>query len=120
MSLQKSSDKNLMPGIIYMVAAFVLYTASCMLIKYASYQEFLSFPFFLCLILIFLSMFLYAFLWQKVLESIALNVAFLCKSFTIVLILVASCVFFREKVSLSNIAGAVLIMSGIFFLVWGK
>ena len=120
MSSQRLNDKGVMPGILYMIVAFILYTASCMLIKYTSYQEFLSIPFFLCLIAIFLSMFLYAVLWQKVLELMALNVAFLCKSFTVVLLLFASCIFFDESVCVSNIAGTVLIMSGIFFLVWGK
>lgn len=120
MYLQRSNEKGKVPGILYMIAAFVLYTASCMLIKCASYQEILSIPFFLCLIAIFLSMFLYAILWQKVLKLIALNVAFLCKSFTIVLLLFASCVFFDEGVSVSNVVGTVMIMSGIFFLVWGE
>ena len=49
-----------------------------------------------------------------------LNKAFLCKSITIIFILAISVFLFGEQVSMNNLIGAGLIISGLVVLAWKK
>lgn len=60
----------------------------------------------------------YAILWQRILSFMSLHKAFLCKSVTIIMILLSSVLFFEENITTNNIIGAGLIMSGLGVLAW--
>lgn len=103
--------------ILVMLFAFVIYSMSTICSKLASQHELLSLPYilFFCGVLLFLMV--YAVLWQKVLSFMPLNKAYLCKSITLVIILVISAVVFKEAITLCNIIGAALIIAGMCVLV---
>ena len=61
---------------------------------------------------------IYAMLWQKVLAVMPLSRAFLYKSITIVIALLICHFLFDESISINNIIGAGIIISGIVVLSW--
>ena len=87
--------------------AFAVYSSSILFSKMASQHEVLALG-------------LYAVLWQKILSFMQLNTAFLCKSVTIVMVMLLSHVFFAEHISVYNVCGALCIMLGLFVLAWRR
>lgn len=106
--------------IVLLLIAFIVYSFTGVFSKLASQNEFLSVKyvgFFVCVILM---LGIYAILWQKILSFIPLHKAFLCKSICIIITLALSYFFFAEELTLSNILGAVCIISGIVVLSWQR
>lgn len=100
------------------VATFLVYALSSVFSKVASGHAFLSAGYVASLSGVLLAMGLYAVLWQKVLSWMPLGRAYLCKSTTIVFLLCISNFLFGEAVTLNNVLGSLLIMSGLAVLVW--
>ncbi len=88
--------------------------------KLAGREEFLSFRFFLFYGLLILILFVYAIIWQQVLKSISLTVAYACKGVGIFYGLLWGALIFGEKIRPNMIVGALLVLTGtIFFLLDG-
>ena len=103
-----------------LLIAFLVYSCTGIFTKLASMQEFLSLEyitFFGCVVLM---LGLYAVLWQKVLSFMPLNKAFLFKSISILITLGYSYLLFSETITLYNIIGACIIISGLIILSWEK
>lgn len=113
----KSRNSILAQGILLLIA-FTVYSFSGIFSKSASLCKPLSLNFFLCFGGVITAMGLYAMLWQKVLEFLPLNKAFLCKSVTILIVLCISHFLFNEVITINNIIGAVLILCGLVTLTW--
>lgn len=105
---------------LFLLLTFSIYSCSSIFSKLASLSSVFSFDYLLCLGVIVLALFVYAILWQKVLSIIPLNKAFLCKSVTIVMIMAASALFFKETITTNNIIGSVFIILGLVVLAWKK
>lgn len=60
---------------------------------------------------------LQAFFWQLVLRQVRLFVAYLVTSLNYLLILAASRLFFLERVTLLKLAGALVIVAGVYLVV---
>lgn len=56
---------------------------------------------------------LYAVLWQQVLKRIELSLAYMFKGTSIVFVMMLAHVLFDEQITWNNIAGAIIIISGI-------
>ena len=104
--------------VLLMMLAFVVYSSSTICSKLASQQEFLSFPYICCLLGVVAALAVYAALWQIILEFMDLGKAFLCKSITIVFILVFSYFCFSETITLCTIIGIFFIILGLVVLAW--
>lgn len=100
--------------------AFIVYSCESLFSKLASTYESLSLPFLIFFGLVIVALGIYAVLWQKILEFMPLNIAYLCKSSTIVIILVMSNLIFNENITVYNIIGAGLIFLGLIVLLWKK
>lgn len=61
---------------------------------------------------------IYACLWQQVLKHIPLTTAFMFKSVTVIYGMLFAHVLFKEDLTINNMAGASLIVTGIIFLGW--
>ena len=112
--------KSLLNKVLLILIAFIVYSVSSIFSKLASQHEFLSLPYVLFFCGVVASLGIYALLWQKVLAFMQLNKAFLCKSITIIFILAISVFLFGEQVSMNNLIGAGLIISGLVVLAWKK
>ena len=91
----------------------MVYSMSGICSKMASKEEFLSpmFCFYYAIIIILLGF--YAVGWQQIIKRLPLTTAFANKAVTIVWGIVWGMLFFKEKVSLGKIIGAVLVIAGV-------
>lgn len=87
--------------------------------KFASGKTCLSFEFCLFYGLVILNLGIYAILWQQIIKRIPLNVAYANKAVTLVWGMVWGVIFFKESISLSNIIGAAVVLSGVLLMVTG-
>jgi drug/metabolite transporter (DMT)-like permease len=94
--------------------AVVLGKAAAVRMGTPTASAFLSNPWYLgglaCLVL-------QAFFWQLVLREIRLFVAYLVTSLNYFVVLAASRVIFMERVTMANVAGAAVIVVGVYFVV---
>lgn len=101
---------------LLLAISFLILSSSGVFLKLASQYDFLSFPYVAFLGLTILVMAIYAILWQKVLELMPLNRAYLYKSFGIGISMVYAHIIFHEQISITNIMGCAMIVFGIIIL----
>lgn len=99
--------------ILLLSVSLVIQSLSSVFIKYAGTFDTMSkeFIFFYGLAVVCLGVF--AIMWQLLLELIPLTTAYLRKGILYILILIWSVILFREKVTLNNIIGSIVIIAGI-------
>lgn len=115
------NDKKFSIGafVLLQIALFILsFGAVCS--KMAGRQEFLSLPFFAFYGALILILFVYAIIWQQVLKRISLVVAYACKGIGIIYGIIWGIVFFKEQITWKMIAGAVLVLIGVYIFVFGE
>ena len=103
-----------------LLLVFAVYSCSILFSKMASQYNVMSLGYILFFAGVILALALYAVLWQKILSFMQLNTAFLCKSITIVMVMLLSYLFFSEHISIYNVCGTLCIMLGLLVLVWRK
>lgn len=99
---------------------FIIYAFTGIFTKLASMSQFMSLKYILYFGCILVMLGSYAILWQKVLSFMELSKAFLFKSVSILITLCYSRILFSEHISLTNIIGACVIVSGLIILSWKK
>lgn len=97
----------------------LLYSLGNVFSKIAAEKEFLSLEFCLYYGLVLFILAAYAVLWQQVLKSIPLNIAYANKAITLVWGIAWGALLFNEAISISNIIGAVIVLSGVLLMVTG-
>ena len=116
---EKKNKFSLGAFIILQIALFILsFGAVCS--KMAGRQEFLSVPFFAFYGALILILFVYAIIWQQVLKRISLVVAYACKGIGIIYGIIWGVVFFKEEITWKMIAGAVLVLIGVYIFIFGE
>ena len=106
--------------LILLLVVFIIFSTTGIFMKLASMEVFLSLPFIFYYSCELGIIALYAILWQIVLKRIPLTLAFMSKSITIVFALLIAHFIFGEKITLNNIIGSFIIISGIVYLNWNK
>ena len=91
----------------------IIYACTAIFTKMASRYGFLSWNYMLWVIGAVLVMGIYAFLWQQVIKRIPLSTAFMFKGTSLIFVLLLSALLFGEQITISNILGSVIIISGI-------
>lgn len=97
----------------------LLYSLSGIFSKLASTKQFLSFEFILFYGLVLFIMAVYALLWQQVLKSVPLNIAYANKAVTIIWGMVWGALVFKEQITIANIIGAAVVLAGVILMVTG-
>lgn len=106
--------------LLFVALTFIVYASCSIFSKSAALCDFLSVGYILNVCGVIGALALYAVFWQKLLIWMPLNKAFLLKSSTIIIILMISHYFFGETITLFNVVGAILIITGIITLSWTK
>ena len=91
----------------------LIYACTYICMKKASEFDFLSFPFVLWTIGAVFIMGIYAVLWQQILSRTLLSTAYMFKGTSLFFVLLLSALFFGEGITLTNVIGAIIIISGI-------
>lgn len=93
--------------------AFVIYSLTSIISKKASEFKLLSVAFVVLYLLELLVMFVYAFIWQKILKKYDLVIAYSCKGITIIWTMIWAILLFKESITINNIVGAMIVIIGI-------
>ena len=105
---------------IFLQLIVLLYAFGSVFAKIAASKAFLSFEFCMLYSCTLLTLAVYAFLWQQILKKIPLNVAYANKSVTIVWGMVWGVVIFKERITVMNIIGAIVVLIGVLLIVTGE
>lgn len=97
-------------------ACILWYTVTSILSKAASQYPFLSAKYILCFIGIFFTLGSYAILWQQVIKRFKPSVGYSNKSVSLIWTIVFSAAIFKERITVYNIVGAVLIILGVIMV----
>lgn len=108
--------KNKFAAFFLMHFGFLVYSSYAILGKLASKEDFLSLNFISYYAAVVFILAVYAFLWQKVLKVFSLSVAASNKAITIIWGILFGRLIFNESIKPTMVAGAVIILCGIFLL----
>ena len=97
----------------------VAYSTGGIFSKLASKQPFLSLKFCLLYGAVLFLLGIYALLWQQVLKMIPLNIAYANKAITLVWGMVWGAVVFKERITVTNVIGALVVLAGVLLVVTG-
>ena len=102
-------------GIRYdiLIGINIIYACTAIFTKMASRFGFLSWNYLLWVMGAVLVMGIYALLWQQVIKRIPLSTAYMFKGTSLVFVLLLSALLFGEQITIANILGSVIIVSGI-------
>ena len=108
--------KKIIP-FIYLHILLFIYSLGAICSKLAGEQAFLSFKFILFYGLVLANLFLYAIIWQQILKKMSLVTAYANKAITVVWGMLWGILLFKEKITVWNIIGAIIIIIGIVLVV---
>jgi drug/metabolite transporter (DMT)-like permease len=93
--------------------SFIVYSVTALLSKLAGGKPLFSADFFMFAALVFASLVLYAFIWQKALKVFPLVKAYSNKAVVIIWNLLWASVLLGERITWENLIGSAIIMAGI-------
>lgn len=85
--------------------------------KLAAQNQFLSLKFFIYYCIAILILGIYAIFWQQILKKFTLTTAFINKAVTIIWGILWGIIFFKEKISINMIIGAIIVFIGVSLVV---
>lgn len=101
---------------LVMNIAFFLYSLSSVCSKSTSLVKSFSLTYIVLYGMVLVLLFVYAFLWQKVLKYMPLSIAYANKAVVVIWGILWGIIFFKEKIRITGIVGVVLIIAGILIL----
>ena len=104
-------------NVLFLHAIIFLYSLSSLCSKFASELEFFSFKWILLYALLIFILGIYAILWQQLLKKLPLNFAYANKSLTLIWGMLFGIIIFKEKVTVMNIIGALVVLAGVILMV---
>ena len=96
-----------------LVGINLIYACTYICMKKASGYEFLSSAFILWTVGAIVIMGVYALLWQQILSRSPLSTAYMFKGTSLIFVLLLSALLFGEGITMKNIIGSAIIVSGI-------
>lgn len=105
--------KNAMKGLPAIQATVIVYSVSGIFSKLASRHAFLSFSFFAMYAAEILTLGVYAFFWQQIIQRHDLSFAYLNRSVSLIWSMLWAALLFGEKISLQNAIGVLVIVTGV-------
>ena len=96
-----------------LIGSNLIYASVSLATKFASDQSFLSFSYIAGVACAVFIMALYAVVWQQIITYVELAFAYMFKGTSLIFILLFSYFFFGESITINNIIGTVIIISGI-------
>lgn len=99
---------------------FLMYSAIAVLAKFAAKEDVFSLPFFLYMGAVIAILFVYAVLWQQILKTVPLTVAYSSKAVTVIWGIFFGIFIFGEQVTAGTLLGSVMIIEGIIIISFNK
>lgn len=108
-----SSGRITFLQVLALLGVYLIYSLSGIFTKYASMQEFLSPAYIGYFAASIAVMGIFAIAWQQVLRHVELATAFMFKGVNIIYMLIIVHFLFGEPITIQNIIGSVIIITGI-------
>ena len=102
--------------ILMLQIVFFIYSINSVVAKFASAQEPFSLNFILLYGLELCVLGVYALLWQQLIKRMELSVAYSNKAVVLLWAMVFGALLFKEQITLTNVAGILLVIVGIVVL----
>lgn len=102
---------------VYLHLLLFLFSLCAVFSKLAAQNEFLSIEFCVFYGISILILGIYAILWQQILKKFTLTTAFFNKAITIIWGMLWGILFFKEKITINMIIGAIIVFIGIMLVV---
>ena len=96
---------------------YLIFSFCGVFLKFGARHPFFSKGFLLCYAGSFLCVFLFALIWQQVLREYDLMTAYAWRGTVFLWTFLWAIILFDETVTMNNIAGAIIILSGIFLVI---
>lgn len=103
-------------GFLLLQVAFLTYSCSSVVAKFASANDVLSFKFILFYGLEVVILGIYAILWQQAIKRYELSVAYANKAVTLIWALLWSVLIFKDTLKWNQIVGVLVVIAGIYLL----
>ena len=105
----------------YVILHLILFISSLggICSKTAAGKPFLSFDFCFYYGLTLFILIVYALVWQQILKSVPLNIAYVNKSVTLIWGMIWGTIVFKEQITLTNIIGAAAVIAGVLIMTTG-
>ncbi len=113
-------SKMKMKDILMLQAIFLIYSINSIVAKLASGEERFGIMFFVFYGIELGILGVYAVLWQQAIKRFELSVAYANKAVTLIWALIWGKLIFNERITISKIAGILLVIAGIVILNSGK
>lgn len=115
----KANNSNTHSFKTYLILLLVnlLFSTVSIAVKYASMQQMFSMSYFICLGAVIAMLGTYAILWQQILKRVEITLAYMFKATGIIYVLLYSVFLFNESITIWNVIGATIIISGIIMYV---
>ena len=113
-------NKVQIKDILLLQIVFFIYSINSIVAKLASGQESFSLTFICLYGLEVVILGVYAILWQQVIKKFELSVAYANKAVTLIWAMIWGAFLFQEQITLSKVAGILLVIVGIVILNSGK
>lgn len=114
---QDAHERVSIKVIIVLLLVNLLFSTVSIAMKYTSGQELLSMKYFIGLGVIILMLGTYAVLWQQILKRVNITLAYIFKGTGVIYVLLYSVFLFGESISVWNILGTAIIVTGIVLFV---
>ena len=107
------SKTSKLPVYAALLGANLIYACESVFIKLASRQEQFSPRYILFLACALAVLGLYAIVWQQIIKRVPISEAYMFKGTALIFVLLISVIFLGEHITLANVIGAAMIVSGI-------
>ena len=108
-----TNEKSKLKLILILQFAVFLYALSGVAGKFASNYEFMSFGFIVCYGMEIAILGAYAIIWQQLIKKFYISIAYTNKATAIFWSMILSFLVFKEKITIKNVVGVIIIFIGI-------
>ena len=102
---------------IYLHILLALFSVSAVLSKFAANEEALSLKWMMLYGGVLVIMFIYALAWQQIIKHMPIVTAYINKAATVIWGIVFGSIIFHERITVTKIAGTVIIIAGVYLVV---
>lgn len=112
-----NSSKHSIKVYLILLLVNLLFSTVSIAVKYASMQEMFSMRYFISIGSVIAMLGTYAILWQQILKRVEITLAYMFKATGIIYVLLYSVFMFNESITIWNVIGASVIITGIIMYV---
>lgn len=103
--------------VVALLLVNLLFSIVSIAVKYTSMQQLFNMRYFIGVVVVIAMLGTYAIVWQQILKRVDMTLAYMFKATGIIYVLLYSVFLFGETITVWNIIGAAIIITGIILFV---